>query len=380
MNIKKLSEIVDLQKGKKPEISTKGDGNLPYLTAKYIRGEADPEYGIPNSEGSVVVSHDDYVIILDGSNSGEVFTGLNGILASTMGKLVLNEKIHMSYLGYFLDSNRELFGKTKTGSAIPHLSKDIFFNLNIPVPPFQEQEKIVERLDKVFKHISTQIKNIKTQLDFNSLIFESYFEKIQSNFRNSGTISEFFDLATGGTPSKKNKDYFNNGSIPWLLSGDIHQENIFESKNFITEDALKKSNAKYLPIGSVLIALNGQGKTRGSVAQLKINATCNQSLISINSKDHNVIKNEFLFYYLKSQYKNIRKLTGDSGNDRRGLNMKIINSMLVKFPELSVQNKVVDNCKSLTEINKNLTKILDNKMNKYAKLKNSILNKEFYYE
>ena len=251
---------------------------------------------------------------------------------------------------------------------------------DIPVPSLQEQEKIVERFDKVFEHISVQIKNINTQVDLNSLIFESYFEKSQSNFINSGTISEFFDLATGGTPSKKNKDYFDNGNIPWLLSGDIHQENISESKNFITEDGLKNSNAKYLPVGSVLIALNGQGKTRGTVAQLKIKATCNQSLVSINSKDHNVVKNEFLFYYLKSQYKKIRKLTGDSGNDRRGLNMKIINSMLIKFPEISVQKKVVDNCNSLTEINKNLTEILDNKMNKYAELKNSILNKEFSYE
>ena len=380
MNVKKLSEIVDLQKGKKPELSSKSNGNLPYLTAKYIRKEADPEFGIPNSEGSVVVRHDDYVIIMDGSNSGEVFTGLNGILASTMGKLVLKEKINMSYLGYFLDSNKELFSKTKTGSAIPHLSKDIFFNLNIPVPSLQEQEKIVERLDKAFNHISTQIENIKTQINLNSLIFESYFEKIQSNFTNSGTISEFFDLATGGTPSKKNKDYFDNGNIPWLLSGDIHQENISESKNFITEDALKNSNAKYLPIGSVLIALNGQGKTRGTVAQLKINATCNQSLVSINSKDNNVIENEFLFYFLKSQYKKIRKLTGDSGNDRRGLNMKIINSMKIKFPEISVQKKIVDNCKSLSEINKNLTKILDSKKNKYAELKNSLLNKEFAHE
>ena len=69
-----------------------------YLTAKYIRREADPEYGIPNSEGSVVVRHYDYVIIMDGSNSGEVFTGLNGILASTMGKLVLKEKINLFWM------------------------------------------------------------------------------------------------------------------------------------------------------------------------------------------------------------------------------------------------------------------------------------------
>jgi len=161
MNSKKLSEIVDLQKGKKPEISSTSNGNLPYLTAKYIRGEANPEYGIPNSNGSLVVSPKDYVIIMDGSNSGEVFTGLNGILASTMGKLVLKEQINMKYLGYFLDSNKELFAKTKTGSAIPHLSKEIFFSLQIPMPTLKDQEKIVERLDMVFKNIENKIYNSK---------------------------------------------------------------------------------------------------------------------------------------------------------------------------------------------------------------------------
>ena len=163
MNLQKLSDIVDLLKGKKPEISTNSDGNLPYLTAKYIRGVSDPEYGIPSSKGSVLVTPNDYVIIIDGSNSGEVFTGLNGILASTMGKIVLKEKINLKYLGYFLESNKELFASTKTGSAIPHLSKEVFFNLDIAIPSLREQEKIVEKLDKSFSDINNKIKLINEE-------------------------------------------------------------------------------------------------------------------------------------------------------------------------------------------------------------------------
>ena len=346
----------------------KEEGTFPIISqeAELINGYTDESSDLVNGEEGLIGfgDHTKTIKYID----FEFVKGADGLKV-----LKVNKEINPKYFYFWIKSlNLKDLGYARHFKLLKHY--------DIPVPSLQEQEKIVERLDKVFKHISTQIKNINTQVDLNSLIFESYFEKIQSNFMNSGTISEFFDLATGGTPSKKNKEYFNNGRIPWLLSGDIHQENIFESKNFITEDALKNSNAKYLPVGSVLIALNGQGKTRGTVAQLKIKSTCNQSLVSINSKDHNVIKNEFLFYYLKSQYKKIRKLTGDSGNDRRGLNMKIINSMLIKFPEISVQKKVVDNCNSLTEINKNLTKILDNKMNKYAELKNSILNKEFSYE
>jgi type I restriction enzyme S subunit len=156
----KLNDFVDLQKGKKPEISQQRKRNLPYLTAKYIRGESEPEYGIPDSKGIVLVNPKDYVIIMDGSNSGEVFTGINGILASTMGKIVLKQKINIKYLGYFLDFNKENFANTKTGSAIPHLSKEVFFNLRIPDITLKEQEKIVDKLDKFFINIDTNLKII----------------------------------------------------------------------------------------------------------------------------------------------------------------------------------------------------------------------------
>jgi len=362
-------------------IETISDGNFNFDKVGFADLSSDQKSKYKINKNDILFSHINSLEHLGKTAiyeaNQEIYHGVN-LLLIRANDLVLPKYLRYFFIflrnsGYWIKNGKQAINQASVNQT------DIK-NIHIPVPSLQEQEKIVERLDKVFDHISTKIENTKTQVDLNSLIFESYFENVQSNFMNSGSISEFFDLATGGTPSRKNKDYFNNGSIPWLVSGDIHQENIFESKNFITEDALKNSNAKYLPVGSVLIALNGQGKTRGTVAQLKISATCNQSLVSINSKDNSVIKNEFLFYYLKSQYKKIRKLTGDSGNDRRGLNMKIINSMLIKFPEISVQEKVIDNCKSLIEINKNLTQILENKINKYAKLKNSILNKEFSYE
>ena len=382
MNRYILKDLVDFKNGYafKSKFFSNSDG-IPLIRIRDIKNSTTKTYYFGEYDDNFIVKNGDFLIGMDGNFEIAQWKGKDRLLNHRVCTFKIKDNnLNEKYLYYFLKIKLKQIEDVTGYTTVKHLSITTLKNIVIETPALLEQEKIVERLDKAFNHISTQIENIKTQINLNSLIFESYFEKIQSNFTNSGTISEFFDLATGGTPSKKNKDYFDNGNIPWLLSGDIHQENISESKNFITEDALKNSNAKYLPIGSVLIALNGQGKTRGTVAQLKINATCNQSLVSINSKDNNVIENEFLFYFLKSQYKKIRKLTGDSGNDRRGLNMKIINSMKIKFPEISVQKKIVDNCKSLSEINKNLTKILDSKKNKYAELKNSLLNKEFAHE
>ena len=109
------------------------------------------------------------------------------------------------------------------------------------------------------------------------------------------SLGKVCDLFTGGTPSKQKSEYFNNGKIKWLVSGDINQREIFECEGRITQEGMNNSNAKFLPLDSVLIALNGQGKTRGTVAMLRTNATCNQSLVAISPKDEMKFDSKFIF-------------------------------------------------------------------------------------
>lgn len=170
------------------------------------------------------------------------------------------------------------------------------------------------------------------------------------------TIGELCNLMTGGTPSRSKKEFFENGSINWLVSGDINRRIITECDNRITELGLDNSNAKFLPINSVLIALNGQGKTRGMVAMLKIKATCNQSLVSIYPKDTEEIIPEYIFYFLESKYEELRKLTGDTGNDRRGLNMPILRKIKIPYPPLSEQNRIVS---ILQETSQNIERVIE---------------------
>ena len=95
-------------------------------------------------------------------------------------------------------------------------------------------------------------------------------------------VGELCNLMTGGTPKTTIPEYYENGTVPWIVSGDIHKGEIFDCNKRITELAVEKSNARFLPKNSVLIALNGQGKTRGTVALLRIShATC-LSLIHIS--------------------------------------------------------------------------------------------------
>lgn len=153
-------------------------------------------------------------------------------------------------------------------------------------------------------------------------------------------IGAVCDLSTGGTPSTTNAAFYG-GDIKWLVSGDIHKREIIECKGRITIAGMKASNARLLPINSVMIALNGQGKTRGTVAMLRTSATCNQSLVSITPKPTSGLLPEFLFANLYGRYGEIRRLTSDADNDRRGLNMGIIRDIEVPIAPIAEQQRII---------------------------------------
>ncbi|MFZ5567978.1 MAG: N-6 DNA methylase [Pseudomonadota bacterium] len=152
-------------------------------------------------------------------------------------------------------------------------------------------------------------------------------------------LGEICGFKTGGTPTSSVKAYYEDGSVPWLVSGDIHQKTIADCEGRITEAGVANSNAKVLPYNSVLIALNGQGKTRGTVALLKMrNATCNQSLVAITPTNDEVLLPEYLYAVLNSMYQDIRHLTGDE--QRSGLNIPILKTIRIPLPPFEVQEQI----------------------------------------
>jgi type I restriction enzyme M protein len=167
------------------------------------------------------------------------------------------------------------------------------------------------------------------------------------------TLGEICTFMTGGTPTSTITEYYENGTVPWLVSGDIHKFEIWDCDRRITQSAVENSNARVLPKDSVLIALNGQGKTRGTVAVLRMdNATCNQSLVAITPSQPLRALSEFIFWTLRTMYSEIRSLTGD--NERSGLNIPILKSIRIPLPPLDVQREVVQEINAYQEAVKRL--------------------------
>jgi type I restriction enzyme, S subunit len=151
-------------------------------------------------------------------------------------------------------------------------------------------------------------------------------------------ISELCDLQTGATPSRQEAKYFG-GNVLWLVSGDINKREIFDCEGRITKAGMDNSNCKLIPANSVLIALNGQGKTRGTVALLRIEAALYQSLVAIIPYSRELLLPEFLYWNLRGRYYHIREITGQ--DQRRGLNMKLVGQLSIPVPPLAEQKRIV---------------------------------------
>jgi type I restriction enzyme S subunit len=136
-------------------------------------------------------------------------------------------------------------------------------------------------------------------------------------------LRRFASRYSGGTPDKSNDSYWENGSIPWLNSGAVNQGAITEPSTFITAEAYANSSAKWVRKGALVMALAGQGKTKGLVAQTLIDTTCNQSMAAINPTTG--MNPRYLFWLLTSQYSHIRNMAG--GEQRDGLNLDIVGSI-----------------------------------------------------
>lgn len=202
-------------------------------------------------------------------------------------------------------------------------------SLQIPLPPIEIQREIVAELDgyqKIIDAAQTIVKTYQATIKINS-----EWERCK--------IGDVAKLMTGGTPSRSVDEYWENGTIPWLVSGDIHKGVITACEGRITQKALENSNARLLPRNSVMIALNGQGKTRATVALLaKEGFTCNQSLVSIKPEESK-LDATFLYYQMKSMYRQIRNINGD--NQRGGLNMSLIRDLSISIPPIEIQREIV---------------------------------------
>jgi len=152
-------------------------------------------------------------------------------------------------------------------------------------------------------------------------------------------VSDEAEIITGGTPNTKIVEYWNPPEIPWLSSGEVNKKYITTTDKFISRLGLENSSAQFVTKNSVLIALAGQGKTRGTVAINRISLTTNQSIAAMIFKDN--IYPDFVFSNLENRYEELRSISSGDGS-RGGLNKKLIGDIVFPCPSFDEQKSIGD--------------------------------------
>ena len=175
---------------------------------------------------------------------------------------------------------------------------------------------------------------------------------------------------SGGTPSRKRREYFEQGTIPWLNTGEIAFNRIYKTENYITEAGLNNSSAKWVPANTVIVAMYGATAARTSIT--KIPLTTNQACCNLVI-DEKVADYRYVYYYICSQYTKLASLA--NGGAQQNLNAGQIKDYPIVLPDLPTQTKIADILSTIDDRIENNTRINDN----LSEMLQSIYQQKFCY-
>lgn len=384
--IAKLGYICQLLDGEK-----RTSQNYPYLEARYLRGKTEPSV---LSEGRYVPANTN-VILVDGENSGEVFTlSEEGYMGSTFKVLFLPECFVQRYILYFLMLHRSTLRNNKKGAAIPHLNKDIFYNLPLPIPPLTEQKRIVAKLEEILplidryeaawskleefnKRFPGDMQKSILQLAIQGKLVEQrseegtgeeLFQQIQAEKQaliKAGKIKtekplpeiaddeipfdipetwkwcrigSVFTTSSGTTPAKSNPNYYSPPKYNWVRTTDLNNDFLTSCEIQVSQTAFDECRLAILPQNSVCIAMYGGAGTIGKNALIRFDTTINQSVCAIHP--NGLCDMQFVLKYMQF-YRPLWMLSAAGSRKDPNINQVIIKNALIPLPPLAEQKRIV---------------------------------------
>ena len=374
-----FSEIVTTQKGKNPLVKSKEKmgGYIPYIDIKAFEQGIFETYTDGNK--CLLCDDGDILLVWDGARAGLVGTAYKGAVSSTLVKIDV-PLVERKYVLYFLQFySRELNAQPK-GTGIPHINPNIFNSLHFPLPPLPEQHRIVAKIDALFSELDNGVaflKTIKTQLAiYRQAVLKWAFEgNLVDGYKENWvdtTLGKVCKISSGGTPSRRNPQYYA-GNIPWIKTGEINWNTIEDTEEHITLEAVENSSAKFFPVGTILVAMYGQGLTRGRAAILGVRATTNQAVCALIPS--NSVNNLFLYYFFRYNYWNLREKA--VGGNQLNLSANLISNINIKLPSKPEQFAIVSAIESRLSVCDKLEQTIDQTLALSASLRQSILKKAF---
>lgn len=291
--------------------------------------------------------HGDVLVARIGATTGSTSIVVNpppSVFASYLIRLRPTREMHPFFLYFYtkseqfhqwIDAHKD--SNLKGGVNVPTL-----LSAPLTLPVLAEQQKIAAVLWKMQRAIATQDRLIAATRDLKQSAMQHLFthglrdEPLKDTAIGAmpeswepTTIGDIASVGSGGTPSRANPAYWLNGTIPWVKTGEVGYCVINDTEEKITPDGLRNSAAKIYPKGTLLMAMYGQGVTRGKVAILGVDASINQACAAIQTHDDRTHP-DFLYYVLSHNYESLRGLA--HGGQQQNLNADLIRGFPFGLP------------------------------------------------
>ena len=249
-----LGEVAEIISGQSPDGQYYNDNGkgLPFYQGKADFGDIYLKAPTKWTRQTTKIAEKDDILMSVRAPVGPVnISPFKICIGRGLASIISQERLNYLFLFYVLRESQNIIKKYGNGSTFEAINRSHIEKIKIPLPPLSVQKEIVAEIDgyqKIIDGAKQVIENYKPRI------------KVDENWE-IVELGEACNFMTGGTPTSTVKEYYENGTIPWLVSGDIHKGEIFDCEGRITKKGVENSNAKFLPKDSVLIALNGQGKT-----------------------------------------------------------------------------------------------------------------------
>ena len=278
------------------------------------------------------------------------------------------------------------------GSAREIFDWDEMCNTLLPVPSITKQCEIVKEYNVVQNRIALNQQMIQKLEETALAIYRRWFVEFEfpdedgMPYKSSGgemvwceefgkevpldwevvSVKDFCkEMKSGGTPRRDNNKYWNSNDIPWLKTGEVCNQVLIASEEYISFEGCKNSSAKKLPINTVLIAMYGEGKTKGQTGYLRFEATTNQACCAMICD--NEFESTFLYYFLRLNQSEIARLA--NGGAQPNLSKELIENIRIIKP----RSKDISKHQLVTFINH--SEILERENHKLSELKELLLSK-----
>lgn len=357
-------------------ISNIQSGGISFKRTAYI-----PEHFLDDKISKCFVEKGDVVIAMSGATTGKVAVNNSGqrlLQNQRVGRFVIPNKTLRRYVYLFLSAKVSENLQISLGAAQPNLSTAQIKGIKIPLPPLNEQKRIVTKLDALFSRIDIAITHLQETLELSKGLFASALKSEVSGDGHNWPCRSLNSLGTfsgGGTPSKSKSEYWS-GDIPWITPKDMKIWELSDSELKITSLAVSESSAKMLPSNSVLIvARSGILRHTLPVCINRVESTVNQDIKAFIPG--NDVTSEYMQYLLKGHESFILSQLVKGGVTVESLKYKEFQNHIFPIPNISAQGRIVEHLDALAERTRTLEAATQEKLADLSALKASLLDAAF---